>query len=111
MIYQRLYRVIVIGFKAFKEVVFYDVPDKDWKASVCLNPDIQVERKPSQELLKFAEKIAQVFRSEVGFIDIFQTKEGFVLNEINSACNLAIHERKSHVNISKKIADYLVSQL
>lgn len=109
--YQRLYRVIVIGFKAIREAVFYDVPRNGWKTSVCLNEEIQVERRPPLELLKLSEKIARVFKSEVSFIDIFETRKGFVLNEINSACNLAIHERKSGVNISKKIADYLISRL
>lgn len=109
--YQRLYRVIVIGFKALREAVFYDEPRENWKASVCLNPDLFHEKNPSDELLSLGEKVAKTFEAEICFIDFFQTKKSWVLNEINTACSLIIHERKSGFNISGKIAEYLISQL
>ncbi|MBL7150482.1 hypothetical protein ISS86_00950 [Candidatus Microgenomates bacterium] len=109
--YQRLYRVIVIGFQALEEAVFYDEPKQSWKASVCLNPSLSHEKNPSKELLVLAEKISRLFEAEICFIDIFQTKKDWVLNEINTACSLIIHERKSKFNISARIAEYLISQI
>jgi glutathione synthase/RimK-type ligase-like ATP-grasp enzyme len=107
--YDRLYRVLVIGFKAVRDAVFWDSPGNGWKCSVCLNPMIKCEKGPAKELLEFAEHIARNFNAGISFIDIFSTKEGYVLNEINTACSLAIHERISRCNISKIIAEYLLS--
>jgi glutathione synthase/RimK-type ligase-like ATP-grasp enzyme len=109
--YQRLNRVIVIDFEAIKEAVFYDEPVNDFKCSVCLNPNVKLYKNPSQELLGLAGNIARRIKSEISFIDIFTTKDGYVLNEINTSCSLIIHERVSQYNISKKIADYLVKAL
>jgi glutathione synthase/RimK-type ligase-like ATP-grasp enzyme len=107
--YDRLYRVLVIGFRAVRDAVFWDSPGNGWKCSVCLNPMIKCEKGPAKELLEFAEHVARKFNAGISFIDIFSTKEGYVLNEINTACNLAIHERISRCNISKIIAEYLLS--
>ncbi|TSC92721.1 MAG: hypothetical protein CEN89_507 [Candidatus Berkelbacteria bacterium Licking1014_7] len=108
--YYRLSRVIVIGNKALSDCVFYDEPGKGWKCSVCLNPKIKLYKNPPEELLNLAEKTAQIFGSEISFIDIFSTEKGLVLNEINTACSLIIHERISKINISKHIAKYLLSK-
>ncbi|MBU1137204.1 hypothetical protein KKD72_02460 [Patescibacteria group bacterium] len=107
--YQRLSRIIVIAFKSLKKAVFYDEPGNDWKCSVCLNPEIKRYKNPPEDLLRFAEDIAKKFNGEISFIDIFTTQEGYILNEINTACSLAIHERISGYNISKEIADYLLN--
>ncbi len=107
--YERLSRVIVIGFKALEKAVFYDEPGNNWKCSVCLNPEIRVFENPPQELLEFSQEIAKKFKAEICFIDVFTTKKGYVLNEINTACSLIIHERISKYNISKDIANYLLS--
>ncbi len=106
--YQRLNRVIVIGGSALEKAVFWDEPGNDWKCSVCLNPKIKVYRNPPQELLNFAEDAAKKFKAEISFVDVFTTKSGYVLSELNTACSLIIHERVSGYNISKKIADYLI---
>jgi len=107
--YQRLTRIITIGFKAIKEAVFYDEPNGDWKCSVCLNPEIKLYQNPPRELLELAEDITRKIKSEISFVDIFTTENGYILNEINTACSLITHERISGYNISKKIADYLLS--
>lgn len=110
--YQRLNRVIVIGGIALKKAVFWDKPLKEnWKCSVCLNPEIKVYKNPPKELLRFAEKIARSFKTEISFIDIFTTKNGYFLSEINTACSLVIQERVSKYNISKEIANYLLSKI
>lgn len=106
--YSRLSRVLVIGYNALSQAVFWDQPGKNWKCSVCLNTKIKHDKDPDENLLKFAEDIARKFKAEVSFIDVFSTENGYVLGEINTACSLVIHERISGYNISKKIADYLL---
>lgn len=107
--YSKLSRVIVIGGKSLKKAVFWDTPSHSWKCSVCLNPKIKHYKKPPKKLLKLAETIAQKFNSEIGFIDIFTTRKGYILNEINTACNLIIHEKISKYNIAREIAQYLLT--
>lgn len=107
--YLKLNRVIVIGYGALEKAVFWDEPNQGWKCSVCLNTKIQCYKNPPRDLLEFAENVAKKFKAEISFVDVFSTKDGYVLNEINTACSLIIHERISRYNISKKIADYLLS--
>jgi glutathione synthase/RimK-type ligase-like ATP-grasp enzyme len=111
--YTKIYRVIVINGKALVNAVFSDQPSsEDWKVSVCLNPDIKLVSQPDDDLISYAEKLAQIYNTEIGFIDIFETESGeYILSEINTACNLWNHERLSGVNISKHIAEYLKTQL
>jgi glutathione synthase/RimK-type ligase-like ATP-grasp enzyme len=110
--YFRIYRVIVIGGVPVAQAVFYDEPTPErWKVSVCLNPEIRHEPNPDPALLTYAKNLADIFESEIAFVDVFQTKDGYVLSEINTACNLSQHESKSGCNIAKKIAQYLVAQL
>lgn len=110
--YHKIYRVIVVGKKPLDQAVFYDEPSPNrWKVSVCLNPDIQLDKNPDPKLLNYAKNLAEIFESEIAFIDIFETKNGYVLSEINTACNLSQHEDKSGYGISKEIATYLVAQL
>lgn len=107
----RLYRVIVINKKALKNCVTYNEPPRrGWKTSVCDNPYIKYDKDPPVKLLKLAEKIAKSFESEISFIDIFEVDNNFILNEINTACDLTFHEQKTKVLISKHIANYLASQ-
>jgi hypothetical protein len=72
---------------------------------------------PDPELLRVAEQTQAVIGGEVNFIDIFRTTSNrWILSEINTACNLLIHEgiarRAGHPswNIAKAIAKYLDNQ-
>tara|TARA_Y100000031_G_scaffold154904_1_gene204045 strand:+ start:1178 stop:2071 length:894 start_codon:yes stop_codon:yes gene_type:complete len=107
--YQRLNRVIVINGRALEGAVFWDEPKDSWKCSVCLNPKVKVYQNPPKQLLELAETIADKFKAEISFIDIFTTAKGYVLNEINTACNLVINEKVSKYSISKDIANYLLN--
>lgn len=110
--YLRIYRVIVIGNKTLDQAVLYDEPNSNrWKVSVCLNPEMKLAKNPNQKLLSYAKKLANIFESEIAFIDIFETQNNYVLSEINTACNLILHEQKSGYSISEDIAKYLVSEL
>jgi glutathione synthase/RimK-type ligase-like ATP-grasp enzyme len=110
--YQKLIRVIVIGYKVVADSYTYDIPDQGWKCSVCLNPRIK-KYEPSDDRLKdLAEKTAKAFEAEINFIDFFEDKKGkFILNEINTACNLIRHEQVTGVDIHKYIGDFLIKKL
>ena len=109
--YNALYRVIVINGHALSEAVFYDKPAAGWKCSVCLNPDIQHCPDPPESLLKLAEDFSRLIKAEITFADWFATDSGWVFNEVNTACNLAIHERISKHDISAAIGNYIASRL
>ena len=44
-------------------------------------------------------------------IDFFENKNGeFILNELNTACGLIIHEKVSGIKIHEHISDYLIEE-
>jgi len=110
--YTAIYRIIVIGGRALP-ISWRDRPSCDWRVSVCLNRNMQFVPNPDNELLRLAERTQRVIRGEINFIDVFETRDGYVLSEINTACNLSIHEEKArragstHWNIARYIAEYL----
>lgn len=114
--YLAIYRVIVIGGRALP-MSWVDRPSHDrWRVSVCLNRSMGFVYSPSTQLLRVAENTQRVIGGEVNFIDIFETRDGFVISEINTACNLLIHEDKArrwnhpNWNIARQIAAYLDRQ-
>jgi glutathione synthase/RimK-type ligase-like ATP-grasp enzyme len=114
--YVAIYRVVVINGRAIP-ISWVDRPTTTrWKVSVCLNRNMQFVPNPDTELLRVAERTQRVIEGEVNFIDVFETREGYVLSEINTACNLLIHEEKArqrgstHWNIARYIAKYLNEQ-
>ncbi len=114
--YTALYRIIVIGGEAIP-ISWVDRPtERRWKVSVCLNRGMEFVPNPAPGLLRIAEQTQREIGGKINFIDIFDTPTGFVLSEINTACNLTIHEEKAraagsrHWNIAKKIAQYLISE-
>jgi glutathione synthase/RimK-type ligase-like ATP-grasp enzyme len=72
---------------------------------------MKLDKNPDPKLLSYAKHFADVFESEIAFIDIYETKDGYVLSEINTACDLTLHEKKSGHDIARDIAVYLVSQV
>lgn len=112
--YKKLIRVIVINYHALKNATAYDEPKKNWKCSVCLNPEIKKFKigSSSNALFKLAEKTARTFGAKINFIDFFEDRSGkYYLNEINTACNLSIHEKITAVPIHKYIGDFLIKEL
>lgn len=114
--YTAIYRVIVIGGRALP-ISWEDRPSEyRWKVSVCLNRGMMFVPRPDTELLRLAERTQRVIGGEINFIDVFKTREGYVLSEINTACNLLIHEEKArgagsqYWNIARYIAQYLDEQ-
>ena len=115
--YDAIYRIIVIGGRALP-FSFVDKPTRNrWKVSVCLNREMQFVCPVNPNLLRLAQETQQVIGGEINFIDIFHTTQReYVLSEINTACNLSIHEEKAKQaghpkwNIAKEIAKYLYEE-
>lgn len=120
--YRAIYRVICIGERALP-FAFVDKPEyhpEEWKVSVCLNKKQTFVPNPRHELLDLAEQAQIYIGGEINFIDIFETGDEndpeFVISEINTACNLRIHEELAKTwghpdcNIHYKIAKYLVNR-
>jgi len=114
--YTAIYRVVVINGRAIP-ISWRDVPSANrWRVSVCLNRDMEFVRRPDSELLRLAERTQTIIGGEINFIDVFETREGYVLSEINTACNLLLHEEKArnagstYWNIARYIAKYLDEQ-
>lgn len=120
--YSALHRVIVIGGKALP-YTFMDKPEwheeGDWKVSCCLNrTTMKLNEYPREDLLDMAEKVQSCVGGEINFIDIFEVPmiddaTYFTVSEINTACNLRIHENLARAagradwNIHYRIASYL----
>ncbi|MHA1949339.1 MAG: ATP-grasp domain-containing protein [Candidatus Thorarchaeota archaeon] len=112
--YTAIYRVVVIGGRALP-VTWVDTPTASrWRVSVCLNRNMRCITSPNPELLRVAEQTQAVIGGEINFIDIFRThSQRWILSEVNTACNLLIHERKAreagsaYWNIARQIALYL----
>jgi glutathione synthase/RimK-type ligase-like ATP-grasp enzyme len=114
--YTAIYRVVVINGRALP-ISWVDRPTTErWKVSVCLNRNMQFVSSPDTELLRVAERTQRVIEGEINFIDVFETRNGYVLSEINTACNLLLHEEKArsagstYWNIARYIAKYLDEQ-
>lgn len=95
--YDSLYRVIVLNGTAFP-YSFVDKPEyhpNEWKVSVCLNKtSMQFVSNPDPVLLRLAESAQTIVGAKISFVDIFRTRQGeYTMSEINTACNLSIHER------------------
>ena len=117
--YTRLYRVIVIGGHALP-YSFMDVARTgvDWKVSVCLNHNMTFVNNPEPNLLRLAEQAQRIVGGDINFVDVFKTNRNgeYIISEINTACNLNIHERKARQftnqwNIHYRIARYLVEKM
>jgi len=112
-----IYRTFCFGDFVLPVLTMDD--NSSWKKSVCLNRKqtglIMGESKEQDEKIEevtcYALEIQQHFGGEINFIDIFElTDNSLVLSEINTACNLIIHENKTKVSISSYIAEYLIQQ-
>lgn len=128
--YTALHRVIVINGKSLP-YTFIDKPEwhsnGDWKVSCCLNrTTMQLNEHPSRRILDLAEQTQVEINGKINFIDIFEHNDdvfgridniSYTISEINTACNLSIHERLARNagridwNIHARIARQLVKEL
>jgi glutathione synthase/RimK-type ligase-like ATP-grasp enzyme len=106
--YTRLHRIICVDGVAIPRD-FYDTPTPTkWKVSVCLNPHIKVNRNPDPQLLREAESMQRRVGGNINFLDIFETRNGYVPCEINTACNLTRHSIIGGIHFTIVIAKCLI---
>lgn len=106
--FERLVRTIVTSEQMLVEATTYDVKRDSWKATVCENPQACHYVNIPPELAAIAMKTIRVFGGEIAYIDYFETRDGYVLSEINHSCGLIEHERISGYPIANKLAEHLV---
>lgn len=106
--FSRLIRTIVIGKKMLEDATTYDIKHDSWKATVCANPKVKPYYNTSNELKRIAESTLCAFGGEIGYIDYFETTNGFVFNEINHSCGLIEHERVTRIPIHREIGEHLI---
>ena len=139
--YMAMHRIVVINGKAIKmswmdritkqtihstqewnfpmhlvdETADYSQGSLGWKVSCCLNLDVIFNPDPDVELLSIAEKSQKAVGGEVNFIDVFETKNSYVICEMNTSPpiifpqNLAKQHHHPQWNFSSNIAKYLYS--
>lgn len=106
--FTRLIRIVVVGDRVVDAAC--DYPVKRWQAKVCMNPHVKaVEVSP--EIEEFAMRMREASGGEVIVVDVFETEDGLVFNEVNNACNLYPMQQATGVNHAKIIADYLSDRL
>ena len=106
--FEKLIRVIIIGEEPICAV--YDTPDKELRASVCLNESVK-RYGLDPELVELSMKVKDTTKSDITFIDFFKTKQkDYVFNEVNRKCALSHVERACKLNLTKKIVDFLVEK-
>lgn len=109
-----LYRVILVNGIPYK-YVFVDYPeleDGNWKLSVCINKNMEctVLDNISQDIVDIAIKAQQAVNGHINFVDVFENSDGdYFISEINTSCNLRLHEKISDSNIAEFIAEGLVN--
>lgn len=104
-----IYRVFCFNGNSAK-MVTVDFPSEDnWKVSVCLNKNQNVDgADENKDIVEFAEEIQRKIGGKVNFIDVFWTDNGAALSEVNTACNLSIHTKLTGLNLSKMIVEALL---
>lgn len=107
--YSAICRVFCFGGNS-PDYVTVDTPTaEDWKVSVCLNK-LQTVASADQfcEQVDLALYIQDQLGGVVNFIDVFVTPTGPVLSEVNTACNLTIHSRLTHLNFARMIVQQIL---
>lgn len=102
-------RVIVIGGKAVAAMERI-AKDGEFRSNIELGGEgKRIEL--SQDYAKTAEKAAQALGLDYCGVDLLETKTGAAVCEVNSNAFFEGLEKTTGVNVAKKYAEYIVSQL
>ena len=109
--FKRLIRVIYIDgyMRAYYELPSYGSHSQfhNYYAKVCMNSNSR-PFKIDDELKKHAELLADKFKAKLMVADIFQTENGYIFNEINTACNLNYYNEIEGINFAAKMAEFFL---
>jgi RimK family alpha-L-glutamate ligase len=82
---------------------------KSWKTNVSQGAK-PVEFDPPEELSKMAVEAARVIGCEIAGVDVMESDQGFMINEVNSQPGWRGLQSTTKTDIAGKIADYVVSR-
>jgi glutathione synthase/RimK-type ligase-like ATP-grasp enzyme len=105
--FDRLVRTIVVKDGMLVEATEYDIKRDTWKASVCDNPLATHYRQVPSELIRIVEQTLRAFGGDIGYIDYYETSNGFVFNEINHSCDLMHQEQITGCPIANRLGEFL----
>ncbi len=99
-------RCFVIGEECLGCI--YRIPRKgEWRSNVALGANVEKVNECLDELCELSLKASKVLKGEVISIDIFETRDGFVLNEANGVPEFKGFMKATGVNVPKVIAQYV----
>jgi len=107
IVYDKIIRSFVIEGET-KDAASAELKD-GWKCSAC-GASLLKKQEISSELRAFNRSIFAAFRGEVMILDAFNTKEGLILNECNTACGLQNMQSATGKNHAHEIATYLTRE-
>jgi len=82
---------------------------KSWKTNVSQGAT-PVKLDPSEELEKQAVSAAKALGCEIAGVDVMESDQGFIINEVNSQPGWRGLQSTTNTDIASKIADYIISR-
>jgi len=89
----------------------YRIPGEgEWRSNVALGGKVK-KLEDDKESCELTLKAAKALRGEVISVDIFEGKEGFVVNEVNGVPEFKGFMRATGINVGEEIAKYVLERL
>ncbi|ALU11408.1 30S ribosomal protein S6 modification protein [Ignicoccus islandicus DSM 13165] len=89
----------------------YRIPKEgEWRSNVALGADV-VKLDESTEACELAVKAAEALKGEVVSIDLFERKDGLVVNEVNGVPEFKGFMRATGIDVAKEVAKYVKEKL
>ena len=89
----------------------YRIPGEgEWRSNVALGGKVK-KLEDDKEPCELALKAAKALKGEVISVDIFEGKEGFVVNEVNGVPEFKGFMRATGINVGEEIAKYVLERL
>jgi len=89
----------------------YRVPSEgEWRSNVALGGKVRA-LKDSTEPCELAVKAAEALKGEVVSIDIFEGKEGYLVNEVNGVPEFKGFMKATGINVGDEIAKYVYERV
>ena len=100
-------RLFVIGHRVI--AAMYRQAD-GWKTNIDQGAR-PIPFKPSKELEELALKVAETIGCKVAGVDVMESQEGYMVNEINSQPGFKGLQLATKVNIAGEIIDYIIKSM
>jgi len=101
-------RCFVIGDRCLGCI--YRIPGEgEWRSNVALGGKVE-KLKDDGEACELALRAAKALKGEVISVDIFEGKEGYVVNEVNGVPEFKGFMKATGINVGKEIVNYIVER-